>query len=91
MSDHELNELDRFTRRLESWATAAERESRVSVNDDHRQRLIELATNARATVKGCRANVRQGRPDTALWHARQAAGALRWSLLSTVTPAVSVE
>ena len=89
MSAHELNEIDRFTRRLESWAGAAEREARVSVDDGHRQRLIELAKNCRETVRGCRANVRQGRPDTALWHARQAANSLRWSLLRVDATAAS--
>ena len=89
MSDYRTNEIDRHTRRIEAWSTAAEREAAITVDPEQRQKLLDLARDNRATAKGVRACARQGRPDSALQHSRRAAGNLRWSLLRCVVVADS--
>ncbi len=81
--------IERHERRLLSFATAAERLSRVTVDADQRRELEDVARAARGILKVSRDRTARGELTRAVRLVRDAAGRVRWDRLSVIdTPAV---
>ena len=86
----QLRTIAGYQRRLESWAAAAEKLARITVDTERVRQLRDGARLARSSVKMCGANVQAGRLSLAARDVRRDAGELKWSLLASTTTAESV-